>query len=84
LRDPVAFGTARLFDRSGKLLYEKEAYIGEQAGPSWLDRPENDPVNPSEVFYQDGGGPEWGFVLPTSPGKEIPFTNCYLEQVGQD
>jgi hypothetical protein len=84
LSDPIAFGTARLFDRSGKLLYEKEAYIGEEAGPTWLDMTGSDPALPSEVFYMDGGGPEWGFTLPTPPGKEIPFKKCHPKQVDKN
>lgn len=75
------FGTARLFDRSGKLLYEEETELDAQSGPFWLDRPGNDPERPSEVFYMDGRGPGWIFSLPTPPGRKIAFESCYLENV---
>lgn len=78
---PADFGTARLFDRLGKLLYEGPTFIDGQAGPFWSSGFENDPSYRPEVFYVDGGGPNWGFVLSESPGEGNPNKNCYPETV---
>ena len=59
---PHEFGTAKLFDKNGKLLYEGKSYLNDQVGPGWLK-------DPNEVFFQDGGEiTDWSYRLPSSPG----------------
>lgn len=76
-RSQSEFGTARLFDRSGKLLYENETDINGEFGPEWLSGFENDPMHPPKVFYQGIAEPGWTFTLPESPGIGQMNRNCY-------
>jgi len=57
---------AKLFDKNGNLLYQNDVLILD-SGPRWVSS-ENSGTN--EVFFQDSGGPDWGFTLPSSPGKK--------------
>jgi hypothetical protein len=71
------FGTARLFDRAGKLLYEKETPINEEFGPQWSGGSKNDPTSRSMVYYQGTENPGWMFDLPEYSGKSNPNKSCY-------
>jgi hypothetical protein len=61
-------GTAKLYDKKGKLLYKGKTTFGE-AGPMWFE--DQSPGREGTVFFigeelQEGG---WGYDLPTSPGE---------------
>ena len=70
-------GTARLYDRSNKLLYEGETYVKGGFGPEWVNGSKDDPANPLKVFYQGIENPGWSFILPYSPGVGSPNGDCY-------
>jgi hypothetical protein len=70
------FGTARLYDRSGKLLYEQKTQINEEFGPEWLGGHEDDPMHRPVVFYQGIEDPGWRFILPESPGSAGMNQRC--------
>lgn len=78
---PDDFGTVRLFDRSGNLLYEDETFISEEFGPEWSAGVEGGPRHPPVVFYQGIDAPGWMFTLPTSPGHGQLNMNCYAMQI---
>ena len=78
---PHDYGIARLYDRSGKLLYEKETLIDGEFGPEWLGGFEDDPMNRPRVFYQGTEEPGWTFDLPAYPGKSNSNRNCYREKI---
>jgi hypothetical protein len=71
------FGTARLFNRSGKLLYQKDTSLGGQAGPMWFDGAPSRSADPPQVFFMDNTDPGWIFILPSSPGNGSVKNNCY-------
>ena len=77
LSHPAAFGAARLFDRSGRLLYEKETFIDGQAGPQWSGGPRNGSTDNWVVYYQGTDEPGWWFDLPEDPGRGNPNIKCY-------
>lgn len=77
LLTPHDYGTARLFDRSGKLLYEKETLIDGEGGPQWYGGFKNDPMNKPTVFFQGTENPGWTFDLPEYPGKSVSNRKCY-------
>lgn len=77
---PHDFGTARLYDRSGNLLYEEKTLINEEFGPLWREKFKNNPTDQSTVFYQGTEAPGWIFRLPDSPGAGNPNKSCYPEQ----
>jgi hypothetical protein len=70
-------GSARLFDRSGKLLYEGETLISEEFGPEWFNGSGHDSSDHPAVFYLGNSGTAWLFTLPDSPGKGIRNRSCY-------
>lgn len=74
-------GTARLYDRSNKLLYEGETYIHDEFGPEWTSGVQYDPVKVPKVFFMDNGVAHWSFDLPESPGEGVPNNNCYPTKV---
>jgi hypothetical protein len=74
-------GMARLFDQSGKLLYEGETSIDGQSGPMWSGGSKDDPRDPPAVFFMGGDGSSWIFTLPDSPGNGNPNKNCYPSKV---
>lgn len=75
------FGTARLFDRSGKLLYAAETLVDEQAGPVWLGGFKNDPTHPPKVFFTGNDGSSWKFILSESPGNGNLNRVCYPTKI---
>ena len=73
------FGTAKLYDKSGKLLYSGKTLLDFQAGPHWSAGWHGEK---SSVFFMGNLGEEkpdggWGVDLPTSPGDITPLRNCY-------
>lgn len=74
---PAAYGTARLFDRSGRLLYEEETFIDGQGGPQWSGGPKDGSTNEWVVYYQGTEDPGWMFYLPEDPGRGNPDIKCY-------
>lgn len=76
---PAAFGTARLFDRADRLLYEKETFIDGGAGPYWSGGPRNGLTNDWVVYFQGTKEPGWSFDLSEDPGFGSPSISCYLE-----
>jgi hypothetical protein len=58
-------GTAKLYDKTGKLLYSDKTYLSLEAGPWWVDDAAG--KRPS-VVYQSTEKPGWGYDLPSSPG----------------
>jgi hypothetical protein len=69
-------GTAKLYDKTGKLLYSHRAYISFEFGPRWFDGPA---AHHWSVAYLDGEEPGWYFILPSSPGHDYSGPNrvCY-------
>jgi hypothetical protein len=65
-------GTAKLYDKMGKLLYSGRTWLSGEAGPSWVDS-----GNSSSVHFQ--GDDNWIFSLPTPPGRNfsIPNGHCF-------
>lgn len=74
-------GTARLYDRSNKLLYEGETYVKGGFGPEWVAGSKGDSSNPPIVFYQGTKEPGWRFALPESPGSGESNKNCYPSKI---
>lgn len=69
-RYPDAYGTARLYDQSGKLLYAgKTQFGGEESGPLWFD----DRV----AMRADNAGNPWTSPLPAPPGDDRKGERCY-------
>jgi hypothetical protein len=67
--DPLyTIGTAKLYDKSGKLLYKGKTLLDGEAGPMWAGAEINKPC----VFFvglADGvDSRDWWYDLPTSPG----------------
>ena len=64
-------GTAKLYDKTGTLLYKAKTLLSGMSGPMWFDAFAGDPPSVSYTGNSNenepGGG--WGYVLPTSPGK---------------
>lgn len=72
---PHEFGTAKLFDKTGKLLYEGKTHLNPQNGPGWLS-------NPNEVYFQGwvSKADTWVYKLPSSPGEQSQ-ANCYHTKI---
>lgn len=71
---PHEYGTARLYDRSGKLLYEAKTRMGGgMSGPHWL--PE------SVSMGEDDSGNFWESPLPVPPGDDRMSRDCYPVQI---
>lgn len=69
-RYPDEYGTARLYDQSGTLLYAgKTQFGGEEMGPLWFD----DRVSMGE----DNAGNLWTSPLPAAPGIDRKRRRCY-------
>ncbi|MDR2924533.1 MAG: hypothetical protein LBU76_01010 [Azoarcus sp.] len=69
-------GTAKLYDKTGKLLYSNKTHISLEYGPIWGDYSDGRSV----VFYQGTEEPGWGYDLPTPSGRRDysgPSRNCY-------
>lgn len=67
---PDEYGTARLYDKSGKLLHEgKTEFGGDELGPRWFE----DEVSMGE----DNNRQLWIAPLPTSPGEHVRRPNCF-------
>jgi hypothetical protein len=81
ISSPHDFGTARLYDRSGRLLYEKETLVDGEFGPEWLGGFKDDPTNRPKVFYQGTEEPGWTFDLPEYPGKSNSNKSCYPTKI---
>lgn len=71
------FGTARLVDRAGKVLYEKQTLINGEFGPQWSGGPKNGSARNWVVYYQGTEEPGWWFDLPEDPGLGDPNIKCY-------
>ena len=67
-------GTAKLYDKTGKLLYQNDTILNGQFGPNWLSLPTR-----NTLFYQGLEEPGWGHELPTSPGEDFstPNKTCF-------
>ena len=59
-----AKGTAKLYDKTGKLLYSGKTFLSNEFGPLWADNPYG---KSSVVFVESSVN--WSFELPTSPGR---------------
>lgn len=72
---PHEYGTAKLFDKTGKLLYEGKIHLNPQNGPGWLS-------NLNEVYFQGGASTEdtWIYKLPSSPGGRSQ-ASCYPTKI---
>ncbi|MDR2924535.1 MAG: hypothetical protein LBU76_01020 [Azoarcus sp.] len=68
-------GTAKLYDKTGKLLYSSKTDLSEEFGPIWGDYSDGRSV----VFYGGTEEPGWGYDLPSSPGHDysMPNRKCY-------
>jgi hypothetical protein len=62
-------GTAKLYDKTGKLLYKGKTGFGE-AGPIWSEGKQ--PI----VFFQSTDLEYWRYDLPTSPGDSPGLISC--------
>lgn len=60
-------GTAKLFDRNGKLLHSGPAMVEEEFGPFWHDSCRKAFLT-NWVEFMGMDDPTWAFNLPTSPG----------------
>ncbi|MDM0077493.1 hypothetical protein QTH90_24015 [Variovorax sp. J2P1-59] len=68
---PDQYGTARLYEKTGKLLYEGKTRFGDGAGPHWFPGFDGDPHPKPKVFMsEDDDGQYWNYELPTSPGRD--------------
>ena len=69
-------GTAKLYDKTGKLLYSNKTDLSFEFGPWWIDDPAG---RRSSVVYQGTEKPGWGYNLPSSPGHDYsgPSRKCY-------
>ena len=70
-------GTAKLYDKSGTMLYQGETLLSAQFGPEWgvgLGRAGD---KYSVFFLGRDDGEEWGVELPTSPGDPSPLKKCH-------
>lgn len=66
---PYDYGTARLYDKTGKLLYQGKTTFGEGRGPRWF---------PNRVSMgTSDGGKFWEAPLPVPPGGKRMTENCY-------
>ena len=66
LLEPI--GTAKLYDKSGKLLYKARTVLTGEAGPRWYD--EFAGKSSSVMFIGNLSDEwEWRFDLPSSPGN---------------
>jgi hypothetical protein len=71
---PDEYGTARLYDKTGRLLHEGKTYFGYNgAGPYWVEW-HGQNLKPDEVFFMsDPSGIDrnyyWQYKLPISPSK---------------
>lgn len=68
--DPI--GTAKLYDKTGNLLYQGKAWLDFQGGPKWsrgLSAQGDKPV----AYFMDLDGEDtgdgWMYYLPSSPGE---------------
>lgn len=67
---PDEYGTARLYDRSGKLLYEGKTQTGDAGlGPRWFQE--------RVSMGEDNSGKLWEARLPVPPGDERMRRTCY-------
>lgn len=55
-------GTAKLYDKTGMLLYSNKANLSTEFGPEWFD----ESLSHSSVFYQ--GSYDWIYQLPSPSG----------------
>jgi hypothetical protein len=61
-------GTAKLYDKTGKLLYKGKTGFGETGTPAWRSKP---------VVYFPSDIGDWWYDLPTSPGDSPYLTSCH-------
>jgi hypothetical protein len=62
---PHARGTAKLYDKTGKLLYSNKTYLSLEFGPTWSDDIRG---HPGAVSFQGTEEPGWGYDLPSPTG----------------
>lgn len=72
-----AFGTAKLYDKSGRLLYSGKTFLDFQAGPLWGGGPTADGEKYAVWFMGDLNN--WLFTLPSTPGEDFstPEKHCF-------
>lgn len=70
-------GTAKLYDKSGNMLYQGATMLSAQFGPEWSAGYGAPGERYSVFFVGREEGKEWGFELPTSPGKPDRLNKCH-------
>ena len=67
---PDDYGTARLFDATGKMLYEGKTLFGvDTTGPFWFKN--------RVSMWEDNDGKVWTAPLKFAPGDERMLRECY-------
>lgn len=66
-------GTAKLYDKAGKLLYSGKTDLDDGAGPTWAEGIASEGGTSSVSFIGNSMSEgEWFSALPASPGKAPP------------